>query len=178
MFLHLSVILFRGRDVCLGRHPLGRRHPLSKHPPADRHTRPVPDRHPPRGPLQRTVCILLECILVIVFFRIGTILVVTTVSCMKYKCKMEYIKLASILLGCAGILMLFQKEISTLDLKDQLSVVEIKNQSSLKDIRNNSDSESLDIVNYDNILGISFAVFSTLTCAGMPSRQNVLSILF
>ena len=74
--------------------------------------------------------------------------------------------------------MLFQKEISTLDLKDQLSVVEMKNQSSLKDIRNNSDSESLDIVNYDNMLGISFAVFSALTCAGMPSRQNVLSILF
>ena len=68
--------------------------------------------------------------------------------------------------------MLFQKEISTLDLKDQLSIAEMKNQSSLKDIKNNNDSESLDIVNYDNILEISFAVFSALTCAGYAIKTK------
>ena len=178
MFLHLSVILFTGGDVCLGRHPSGRHHPPSQTPPQT-DTHPLPPRtHPSETATAADGTHLMECILVIIFFRIGTILVVTTVSCMKKKCKMECIKLTSILLGCAGISMLFQKEISTLDLKDQLSEAEMKNQSSLKDIRNNSDSESLDIVNYDNILGISFAVFSTLTCAGMPLRQNVLSVLF
>ena len=174
--LHLSVILFRGGGVCLVRHPLGRHHPSwQTHPQADTHTSLSPKTDTPETATAAHGTHPTGMHSFYYFFRIGTILVVTTVSCMKYKCNMECIKLISILLGCAGILMLFQKEISTLHLKDQLSVMEMKNHSSLKDIRNNSDSKSLDIVNYDNILGISLAVFSALTCAGMPSRQNVLS---
>ena len=75
MFLHVSVILFAGggwsgRQTPLwadipwqtppGRHPLGQT-------PLSRHTPPPPGRqiHPRGGPLQRTVRILLECILVV-----------------------------------------------------------------------------------------------------------------
>ena len=58
MFLHLSVILFTGGVHPPGRHttPLGR-HPLGRH---------LPRRHTPswQPPLQRTIRILLECILV------------------------------------------------------------------------------------------------------------------
>ena len=177
MFLHLSLILFTGGVCVWADTPRQTPTPRQTHPQADKHLPP-----PRQTPLEKATAAdgthPTGMHSFYYFFRIGTILVVTTVSCIKYKCKMECIKLTSILLGCAGILMLFQKEISTLEFKDQLSVADMKNQSSLKDIRNNSDSESLDIVNYDNILGISFAVFSALTCAGMPSTQNVLSILF
>ena len=87
MFLHLSVshsvrrevsgqTPSRGRhpplcrqpsqvDTPLGRHPLGRT-PLGRHPPG-RHT-------PPRLLLQRTVRILLECILVLNYYYSLTIL--------------------------------------------------------------------------------------------------------
>ena len=79
MFLHLSVILFTGgsvwSDTPRARHPPGR-HPLGRYPPwADppRQTHPPPWQTHPLGshtparwkrPLQRTVRILLECILV------------------------------------------------------------------------------------------------------------------
>ena len=63
MFLHLSVILFTG---------VGRCTPPQVHPPTDtpQADTPPPGHTPPgqtstpRRPLQRTVCILLECILV------------------------------------------------------------------------------------------------------------------
>ena len=63
MFLHLSVILFTGEGVCQtppGRHPSLYRHPPGQTPPS-RH--PWEDT-PSRRPLQWTVRILLECILV------------------------------------------------------------------------------------------------------------------
>ena len=85
MFLHLSVILFTG-GVSARHHPLadtpwtdtpGRhppqvdtpwaetpprsRHPLGRNPPKQT---PLSMQTPPRPPLQRTVRILLECILV------------------------------------------------------------------------------------------------------------------
>ena len=69
MFSQASVILFTG--VC-GRHPprqtlsLGRQPPLGRHPPAQcmlGYTHPSPQR-----PLQRTVRILLECILLVLSF--------------------------------------------------------------------------------------------------------------
>ena len=48
-----------------GRHPLGRPpHPLGRHPPPGRHLPPPQGRSLLRRPLQRTVRILLECILV------------------------------------------------------------------------------------------------------------------
>ena len=69
MFLHLSVILFTGGEGVSGRHPPGRQ-PLFRHP-MGRH----PGRHTPRWPLQQTVRILLECILVVT--RCKGVLVVT-----------------------------------------------------------------------------------------------------
>ena len=60
----------------LGRHPPGQTHPLGRHPPAGKHhpgRSPLPHPTPTRWPLQRTVRILLDCILVlwfvITFFR-------------------------------------------------------------------------------------------------------------
>ena len=92
MFLHLSVILSTG-GVCLsacwdthsplgrhpppvGRHPTWADTPPSRHPPqqtAPPGQTPPPGRHPPpSGRLpQRTVRILLECILVIFAFAIN-----------------------------------------------------------------------------------------------------------
>ena len=54
MFSQASVILFMG--ACVSQHALGQT-PPGRHPPLG--------RHPPRWPLQRTVRILLECILVL-----------------------------------------------------------------------------------------------------------------
>ena len=49
-------------DTPPGRHPLGRHPRLGRHPPGQ--TPPADTPHPPRWPLQQTVHILLECILV------------------------------------------------------------------------------------------------------------------
>ena len=59
MFSQVSAILSTGGSSRhpLGRHPPGQTLPLGRHSP-----------HPPRQPLQRTVCILLECILVMTYF--------------------------------------------------------------------------------------------------------------
>ena len=70
MFSQASVILSTG--VCVSQHALGQTPtladtPLGRHPPADplgRHTLPGQTPPSPRQPLQRTVRILLECILV------------------------------------------------------------------------------------------------------------------
>ena len=74
MFLHLSVILFTGGGVHppLGRHPQAVTPPPGQ-TPSPRHTPPWVDTPrqppPPRRPLQRTVRILLECILVTFSFQ-------------------------------------------------------------------------------------------------------------
>ena len=64
MFLYLSVILFTGGVYTL---PLADTpHPPGRHPP--RHPPPQANPPPPRQPLQLTVRILLECILVNIIF--------------------------------------------------------------------------------------------------------------
>ena len=82
MFLHLSLILFTGGGWG-GVHPPGQTPPRQTHPhpTLGRHpqTNPPNGRHPhplgrpppsPRRPLQRTVRILLECILVLYVFML------------------------------------------------------------------------------------------------------------
>ena len=63
--LHLSVILFRGRgesaSVHAGNCPTGQTPHWADTPPPGRHP---PDRQPPQRSVQRTVRILMECILV------------------------------------------------------------------------------------------------------------------